>query len=83
MILFNTIVEQYDVQDQMAVLSPTSQEYIDLFKKNAEYDKELINLNPNLTAEEKANYLREYENGLNSAVGVKNILAILFLFLSS
>ena len=56
------IIRQYDIQDKMSVLSTTSQEYIDLYKENAECDKKLINLNPNLTNEEKARYLKEYEN---------------------
>ena len=65
-----TIVEQYDVQDKMATLTTTSQEYIDLFKTNAEYDKKLINLNPNLTDEEKSSYLKEYENSFNSTLEI-------------
>ena len=65
-----TIVEQYDVQDKMAALTTTSQEYIDLFKTNAEYDKKLINLNPNLTDEEKSSYLKEYENSFNSTLEI-------------
>ena len=42
------IVEQYEIQDKMAVLIPTSQEYIDLFKKSAEYDKKIIELSQKL-----------------------------------
>lgn len=64
------IVEQYDVQDKMASLPTTSDEYIKLFKQNAEYDKKIINLNPNLTEEEKTSYLKQYEDSFNSNIEV-------------
>ena len=64
------IVEQYDVQDKMASLPTTSEEYIKLFKQNAEYDKKIINLNPNLTAEEKTSYLKQYEDSFNSNIEI-------------
>ncbi len=59
------LVAQYDIQDKMAVLDPTSDEYINLFKQNAEHDKNLINLNPSLTKEQKDSYLKEYETQYN------------------
>lgn len=59
------LVAQYDIQDKMAVLDSTSNEYIKLFKQNADYDRKLINLNPSLTEEQKANYLKEYNTQYN------------------
>lgn len=64
------IVAQYDIQDKMAVLNPTSDEYIDLFKQNAEYEKKLIIANPKLTDTEKADYLKEYNYSFNSEIDV-------------
>ena len=55
------LVAQYDVQDKMAVLSYDTDEYIKLFKQNAEMDRNLIKLNPSFTEEQKASYLKEYE----------------------
>lgn len=64
------VVEQYAVQDQMAPLTTTSQEYIDLFKKNAEYDKKLISINPNLTEDQKTSFLKQYEINFNSNLDI-------------
>ena len=54
------LVAQYDIQDKMDVLDPSTDEYINLFKQNAVYERNLINLNLSLSEEEKANYLKEY-----------------------
>ena len=59
------LVAQYDIKDKMAVLDSTSEEYIDLFKKNAESDRKLINLDPSLTEEQKVSYLNAYETNYN------------------
>lgn len=59
------LVAQYDIQDKMAVLDPTTDEYINLFKQCADYDRKLINLNPSLSEEEKASYLKEYNTQYN------------------
>lgn len=65
-----TIVNQYEVQDQMSVLDPNSQEYIDLYKQNADYDRQIIMLSPNLTEEEKISYLAAYDESFNSNIEI-------------
>lgn len=65
-----TIVNQYEVQDQMSVLDPNSQEYIDLYKQNADYDRQIIMLSPNLTEEEKSSYLAAYDESFNSNIEI-------------
>lgn len=63
------LVAQYDIQDQMSVLDPTSEEYIELFKTKSENDMALINSNPNLTDEQKQNYLSEYVSQYTYNIG--------------
>jgi len=56
------IVEQYAIEDEMAKLATDTDEYIELFKKSAEYDRKIIMLLPNLTEEDKKEALEKYEN---------------------
>lgn len=67
------IMQQYDIQDKMSTLATTDELYIQLYERNAECNKELINLRTDLTEEEKAAMIKEYE------LGVANDIAILEL----
>lgn len=60
------LVEQYGIQDEMAGLLPTSSKYIDLYEKNAEYDRKLIELNSSLTDKEKIDTLAAYNEQYES-----------------
>lgn len=66
------LVAQYDIQDKMAVLNPDTDEYIALFKQNAEYDRKLIDLNPDLTPEQKQSLLEEYNTQYNKDLETLN-----------
>lgn len=64
------LVAQYDIQDKMVVLDPTTDEYINLYKQYADYDRKLINLNSSLTEEEKASYLEAYNTQYNQNLDI-------------
>lgn len=53
--------EQYDIQDKMSVLDPRSEEYINLFKENAELDRKIIKSSTTLTDTQKSEKLKAYD----------------------
>ena len=56
-----SLVAQYDIRDKIAGLEPTSEEYINLFKENAEHTRNLIKYNASLSEEDKSKMLGEFE----------------------
>lgn len=64
------IVKQYGIQDEMAGLVPTSDEYIRLFNMNASIDMTLISSNQSLTAEQKKAALESYEQNYNASLEI-------------
>ena len=59
-------VARYDITDQMAVLSPSSEGYLALYEKCAECDRKMIKYDPNLTEEERTTALNNYEENYNT-----------------
>ena len=70
------LVAQYELEDKMAVLDPSSDEYINLFKQSAGHNRNMIILNPSLTDEEKVAYLEQfdaqYNQNLESLISARN-----------
>jgi len=62
------ISEQYDLKDDMALLDASSKEYEKLFAKNFELSKDIINLNPSLTSEQKSDYLDQLKTSYDANI---------------
>ncbi|MBE6152433.1 MAG: hypothetical protein E7165_03890 [Firmicutes bacterium] len=56
------IEEKYKIKDQMSRTEPASEEYKELYMQYADYDRGIIENNPNLTAIEKEILIEQYNN---------------------
>lgn len=67
------LIRQYEIQDEMTGLLPTSRRYIELFEENAELDRKIINLNPDLTVEQRTAMLAEYNDTFYANLEILNL----------
>lgn len=64
------VVTNLDAQVIMNGLATTDQQYVDMYKEAAERNRRLIELNPNLTEEEKKTTLAEYDKNVEYTTDV-------------